>query len=269
MNISFSNVLYKDIAPLLGLNPLAIFFDVPLFDLHRSRIPTTLFKDIVKDMDILFMQFGTLVPTLMQGRLSEDARSRVLAPVSIVILGLRIFFNAHQIFNRLVAEFSGSILNRPESFMSGRIAKDRIDYQFRTCGFLTVVFVQVDLHIGDDDDRLNAIAQVIKECDGQASLYLHRIAVDFSDQQLATRSTCSDPVSARPYMASSMMDLGSGSSSLMAAPNHTNSQRVLSQEVLIRESMKDLNLVISLQNSLHVPSSLLYAQYARLFSTCF
>ena len=50
--------------------------------------------------------------------------------------------------------------------MSGCIARDRVDYQFRTCGILTVVFVQVDLHIGGDGDRLNAIAQVIKECDG-------------------------------------------------------------------------------------------------------
>ena len=43
------------------------------------------------DMDALFMHFGTLIPTLMQQRLTEDARSRVLAPVSIVTLGLQIF----------------------------------------------------------------------------------------------------------------------------------------------------------------------------------
>lgn len=91
MDISFSNVPYKDIAPSVGLNPIGNFFDAPLFDLHRSRIPTTLLKDIVMDMDALFMHFGTLIPTLMQQRLTEDARSRVLAPVSIVTLGLQIF----------------------------------------------------------------------------------------------------------------------------------------------------------------------------------
>jgi hypothetical protein len=71
-----------------------------------------------------------------------------------------------------VAEFAGSILNTPESFASGRITRDRVDYHFRTCGILTVVFVQVDLQVGGDDGGLSsdAIAQLIEECDGNASL---------------------------------------------------------------------------------------------------
>jgi hypothetical protein len=86
LNISFSEVKYKDIAPSVGLDPLWIFYDAPLFDLHRSRIPTSLFKEIVEDMDTLILQFGTLRPTLRQRRITEDARSRVLAPVSILVL---------------------------------------------------------------------------------------------------------------------------------------------------------------------------------------
>jgi hypothetical protein len=70
-----------------------------------------------------------------------------------------------------VAEFAGSILNTPESFASGRITRDRVDYHFRTCDILTVVFVQVDLQVGGDDDRSDAIAQLIEECDGEASIY--------------------------------------------------------------------------------------------------
>jgi hypothetical protein len=172
LNISFSEVKYKHIAPSVGLRPLWNFSDAPVFDLHRSRIPTALFKEIVADMDTLVMQFGTLRPTLRQRQITEDARSRVLAPVSIIVsLSDCRFLNAYQIFNRLVAEFAGSILNTPESFASGRITRDRVDYHFRTCGILTVVFVQVDLQVGGPDDRLDAIAQLIEECDGQASLY--------------------------------------------------------------------------------------------------
>lgn len=78
---------------------------------------------------------------------------------------------AYQIFNCLVAEFAGLTLNTPESFMSGCITRDRVDYHFKTCGSPTVVFMQVDLHVGGDDDHLNAIAQVIEKCDGQASHY--------------------------------------------------------------------------------------------------
>ena len=73
-------------------------------------------------------------------------------------------------FNRLVAEFGGAIRNTPDSFMSGRITKDRVDYHFKTFGIITVVFVEVKLETRTLGERLNAIAQVIEECDGQASL---------------------------------------------------------------------------------------------------
>ena len=53
--------------------------------------------------------------------------------------------------------------------MSGCITRDRIDYHFKTIGLITVVFVEVKLPSGDLSD-LNVIAQVIEECNGQASL---------------------------------------------------------------------------------------------------
>lgn len=43
-------------------------------------------------------------------------------------------------------------------------------YHFKTFGSLTVVFVEVKLKIGSVEERLNAVAQVIAECDGQVSL---------------------------------------------------------------------------------------------------
>ena len=70
-----------------------------------------------------------------------------------------------------MAQFSSAIRNTPESLIHGRITtKGRIEYQFKIYGAQTVVFVEVKLNIGSVEERLDAIAQVIAECDGQASL---------------------------------------------------------------------------------------------------
>lgn len=54
--------------------------------------------------------------------------------------------------------------------MDGRITtRSKIEYHFKVFGTLVVVFVEAKLKIGSDEDRLNAIAQVIAECDGLAS----------------------------------------------------------------------------------------------------
>jgi hypothetical protein len=59
------------------MDPSWTLYDTPLFTLGRSRIPTALFKDIVKDMDILMIQYGA-----PEHHETEIARSRFLAPVS-------------------------------------------------------------------------------------------------------------------------------------------------------------------------------------------
>jgi hypothetical protein len=128
-------------------------------------------------MDILLIQYGTL-----QNHTTEEARSRFLAPVSILPITARIteFLNIHQIFNRLVAQFGSSIQNTPESLMNGRITtRGKIGYHFKTFGALTVVFVEAKLKTGSVEERLNVIAQVIAECDGQHPLNIE-LAVDFS-----------------------------------------------------------------------------------------
>ncbi len=43
-------------------------------------------------------------------------------------------------------------------------------YYFKTFGTILVVFVKVKLKIGSVEEHLNAIAQVIAECDSQAFL---------------------------------------------------------------------------------------------------
>lgn len=72
---------YQNIAPFIGLLPILDLRDAPLFNLHRSRIPTALFKNIVKDMDFLLIQYGSL-----GNHDTKEARSRLFAPVSIPIV---------------------------------------------------------------------------------------------------------------------------------------------------------------------------------------
>ncbi|KAH9006404.1 hypothetical protein EDB86DRAFT_3144168 [Lactarius hatsudake] len=138
LNVSFSNVKYRDIA--------SFFNDATLFDLRRSRIPTTLFKNIVLDMDVLLIQYG---PPAEQS--DAEARSRFLAPI----------------VNHLIAQFGSSFQNTPRSVVAGLITtRGRVEYHFKTfAGAISVVFVEVKFRIGDPEERLDAIAHVIAECD--------------------------------------------------------------------------------------------------------
>jgi hypothetical protein len=77
LNVSFSKVTYFDIAPRVGLEPLLGWTDMQTFNIHRARIPTSLFKQIVADLQIVMYQFGD-----PQEHVNEEARSRFIAPVS-------------------------------------------------------------------------------------------------------------------------------------------------------------------------------------------
>ena len=77
LNVSFSKVKYRDIAPRVGLVPFLEGRDMKTFEIYRARIPTSLFKEIVEDLDIAMNQYGE--PYYHN---NEEARSRCLAPVS-------------------------------------------------------------------------------------------------------------------------------------------------------------------------------------------
>jgi hypothetical protein len=47
-----------------------------------------------------------------------------------------------------------------------------MEYQFKTFGGITVIFIEVKLDIGSATERQNCIAQVIAECDACAWLNL-------------------------------------------------------------------------------------------------
>ena len=58
--------------------------------------------------------------------------------------------------------------NKPETMIDGRIGtQGRIEYSFRTFGVVVVLCIEMKLKVGNDDERLKIIAQVIAECDGK------------------------------------------------------------------------------------------------------
>lgn len=77
LNVSFSKVKYHDIALRIGLDSGLGGDDMQTFDIHRARIPTSLCKQIVEDLDIVMNQYGE-----PRSQKNEEARSRFLAPVS-------------------------------------------------------------------------------------------------------------------------------------------------------------------------------------------
>jgi hypothetical protein len=143
---SFSKVTYDKVAPLVGLDAVRELDDIGTFEIHRSRIPTHLFRSIVIDMDIMLMQYGA-----PPEHKTEEARSRFFSPI----------------FNHLVKQFTFMLRNRPETMIDGRIGtQGRIEYFFQTFGAIAVLCIEMRLRVGNDDERLKVIAQVIAECDG-------------------------------------------------------------------------------------------------------
>jgi hypothetical protein len=63
-------------AAFVGLDPNRNMNDVATFGLYCSRIPTSLFKSIVEDMDLLLLQYGP--PDEHE---TAEATSRFFAPV--------------------------------------------------------------------------------------------------------------------------------------------------------------------------------------------
>ncbi|KIL56851.1 hypothetical protein M378DRAFT_172333 [Amanita muscaria Koide BX008] len=143
---SFSKVTYAQAAPLVGLHPGKQLRDIGTFEIHRSRIPTHLFRSIVIDIDIMLMQYGA--PPQHK---TEEARSRFISPV----------------FNHLVKQFAFMLRNKPETMIDGRIGTHgRIEYLYEAFDLVAVLCIEIKLRVGNDDERLKIIAQVIAECDG-------------------------------------------------------------------------------------------------------
>lgn len=170
IEVSFSKVTYNQMAPFVNLQPNEGLRDIITFELHRSRIPTTLFKSIVQDIDMMLVQYGPPMD-----HKTEEATSRFLSPVSASQQTSsygNLIQICPQIFNRLIGVFQFAFRNLPESIIEGRMTtKGRVEYYFRSFGSIAVLFVEFRFKIGGANERLDAIAQVIAECDGQTPFY--------------------------------------------------------------------------------------------------
>jgi hypothetical protein len=59
-----------------------------------------------------------------------------------------------------------TILNTPESIIHGRMTtRERIEYQFSVFGRISVLVIEMKIILGAFDERLDAIAPIIAECD--------------------------------------------------------------------------------------------------------
>jgi hypothetical protein len=130
-----------------------------------------------------------LCKTILQKK--QDHISSLLWVSFLQLLELQNSLNIHQIFNRLVAQFGSSFQNTPESLMNGHIAtRGKIEYYFKTFSALTVVFVEARLKVGSVEERMNAIAQVMAECDSQTvkphSLRLEQHPIQHFNQVIST-----------------------------------------------------------------------------------
>jgi hypothetical protein len=160
VGVSSAKVTYDDVASYVGLQPWNKLQDIETFPLHRSRIPTDVFKAIVTDLDVMLMQYGPLPE-----HETEEARSRFFSPVRVILFSYGIESSLdRQVFNHLVKQFTFQLRNNPESIIGGRIGtQGRIEY-FKTFGAIAILFIK--LKIGNDKERLKAIARVIAESDG-------------------------------------------------------------------------------------------------------
>ncbi|KZT51840.1 hypothetical protein CALCODRAFT_487590 [Calocera cornea HHB12733] len=141
--LDFSRATYASLARKVGLDASFSMQDTPTFPLHRARIPTSLFKEIVGDIEMAVKQYG--LPHELD---NEPTRSRFIA----------------SIFARLSSHFELLLHTSLDNSTGSRFSDDRVQYTWRMLGQIAIVLV----HNRDEEisghDHLNAIAHVIAEC---------------------------------------------------------------------------------------------------------
>jgi hypothetical protein len=152
------------IVSFVGLEASLKMNNIKTFKLKCSHIPMVLFKSIVRDIDIMLVQYGPLIEHKM-----EEARSQFLSPVSARQLfiwqskskfSLRsIIICVHLVWGGWRLDFA--FMNFPESLFEGCITtKGRVEYYFKVFGLVAVLFVEFKLKTSSAKERLDAIAQL-------------------------------------------------------------------------------------------------------------
>jgi hypothetical protein len=117
----------------------------------------------------MLVQYG---PPAMHG--TKEATSRFVSPVS-----MGHFFDHQcthtflpQIFNHLIAVFGFAFRNRPESIIKECFTGVEYYLTGTTINSAVLLFIEVNLKSYGPIEHLDAIAQVIAECNGQAYFLL-------------------------------------------------------------------------------------------------
>lgn len=80
LDVSFSNVKYRQIAPMIGLAPGKDGKDMVTFGMGRARLPDEVFQKILLELEAFSLQYGSI-----NEQRNEEARSRFLSAVSSFI----------------------------------------------------------------------------------------------------------------------------------------------------------------------------------------
>jgi hypothetical protein len=133
LEASFSNTTYKQIASYVWLDPNGAGRDMLHLNIFRSRIPTGMFRDIVRDVEDALTQYG-----LIDSHDNEEARSRFIS----------------SLFNRIVCLFKSIVVNKPETLLKSEFTRrGRIEHHFIVLDSVSIVFVEVKKNLDNGKER--------------------------------------------------------------------------------------------------------------------
>jgi hypothetical protein len=108
---------------------------------------------------------------------TEEAKSRFFSPVRTICNSLMTQkLTVTQIFNHLVKQFTFTLRNTPEAINDDRIGnRGYIKHSFKAFGAIAILCIEMMPRVGNGEERLSAIAQMILECVGRHAA--HEVAI--------------------------------------------------------------------------------------------
>ncbi|RDB15416.1 hypothetical protein Hypma_004199 [Hypsizygus marmoreus] len=174
VQINFSKLTAGDMGPYVDVMDVLPLQYLKPFQLHRARLPTSVFKNTMTDIDLLMPQFVSF----RGGHDYVEEMARCVAPI----------------FNHVVAAFKPHITGTLASIMSPALRpgmvkdRDRLVSYFKAFGVIVLVIIETKRMCHYDDEYFNCIAQLVAECDAcdfdnsgsnfEPSIPLHGIITD-------------------------------------------------------------------------------------------
>ena len=146
VNRSYSTVKYTEIAPLFNLEPQMKTADFWSLQIHRSRIPKSLLRQTLANIQASDMQYGGIAE-----HDNESARCGYL----------------NGLFSAIVCLFKKRIVNKPEQKLTCGVAnRGEIEFRYVALDSIIVLFIEVKKEYLSGKALLTQIAQVMAEADG-------------------------------------------------------------------------------------------------------